>query len=81
VEFVCCRVGCDGDLMAALLSRAALRLLSGPAAHADRQLVCLHGMGNRPPHVMVDVFMRQDRATWYGLCLGRRRRLLVRTID
>jgi hypothetical protein len=25
-----------------------LRLLSGPAAHAGRQLVCLHGMGNCP---------------------------------
>jgi hypothetical protein len=49
VEFACYRVGDDGDLTAAQLSRAALRLLSWPAAGAGRQLVCLHGMGNRPP--------------------------------
>jgi hypothetical protein len=49
VEFACCRVGRDGDLMAARLNRAALRLLSGPAAHTGCQLVHLHGMGNRTP--------------------------------
>jgi hypothetical protein len=49
VEFVCCRVGRDGNLMAAWLNRAALRLLSGPAARAGCQLVHWHGMGNRPP--------------------------------
>jgi hypothetical protein len=48
-EFACCRVGDDGDLTAAQLGRAALRLLSGPAACAGRQLVYLHGMGNWPP--------------------------------
>jgi hypothetical protein len=79
VEFVCCRVGGDDDLMAVWLSRAALRLRSGPAARAGRQLVRLHGMGNRPPRVVVEVFVPRDRATWCGLCLGRRRRLLVRT--
>jgi hypothetical protein len=35
--------------MAARLSRAALRLMSGPAALVGCQLVRLHGMGNRPP--------------------------------
>jgi hypothetical protein len=49
VEFACYWVGCDDDLMAAQLSRVALRLLSKPAARAGRQLVCLHGMGNRSP--------------------------------
>jgi hypothetical protein len=35
--------------MAAQLSKAALTLLTGPAACMGRQLVCLHDMGNRPP--------------------------------
>jgi hypothetical protein len=48
VELVCCRAGRDGDLMVAWLCRAALRLLSGPAARAGRQLVRLHGMGVTP---------------------------------
>jgi hypothetical protein len=30
-------------------SRAALRLMLGPAAHAGRHLVCLHGAGNQFP--------------------------------
>jgi hypothetical protein len=47
VEFVCCMVGCDGDMTAARLSRTALRPLSGPAARAGCQLACLHDMGNR----------------------------------
>jgi hypothetical protein len=79
VEFACYRVGGEGDLMAAQLSRAAIRLLPGPAARAGRQLGCLHGMGNRPPRVVLEVFARRDRAMRYGLRLGRRRRLLVRT--
>jgi hypothetical protein len=49
VEFTCCRAGRDGDLMAARLIRAALRLLSGPVARAGCQLVRLHGMGNQCP--------------------------------
>jgi hypothetical protein len=49
VEFACCRVGGDGDLTVAQLSRAALRLLSGLVACMGHQLVCLHGMGNQPP--------------------------------
>jgi hypothetical protein len=38
VEFACCWVGCDGDLMVAQLSRAALRLCRGqlPARAASR---------------------------------------------
>jgi hypothetical protein len=78
-EFVCCRAGRDGDLMVAALSRAALRLLSGPATRAGRQLVRLHGMGNRPPRVVTEVFTRRNRVTWCGLCLGRRRRPVVLT--
>jgi hypothetical protein len=49
VKLVCGRVGDDGDGMAVQLSRPALRLLLGPAARVDRQLVCLHGAGNRSP--------------------------------
>jgi hypothetical protein len=50
-ELACCRVGCDGVLMATRLCRAALRLLSELAARACCQLVRLHGMGNwRPTH-------------------------------
>jgi hypothetical protein len=48
-ELACYRVGVDGDLTAAQSSRAALRLLSGPAACVGRQLVYLHGTGNRYP--------------------------------
>jgi hypothetical protein len=48
-EFACCRVGDDGDGMAVQLSRPALRPLSRPAACTGRQLVCLHGAGNRSP--------------------------------
>jgi hypothetical protein len=48
-ELVCSRVGDDGNGMVVQLSRSALRLLSGPAARTDRQLVCLHGAGNRSP--------------------------------
>jgi hypothetical protein len=46
---VCCKVGDDGDRMVVQLSRPVLRLLSGPVARVGRQLVCLHGMGNRSP--------------------------------
>jgi hypothetical protein len=49
VEFACGRTGDDGDLTAAQLSRAALRPLSRLATRAGRQLVCLHGTGNRSP--------------------------------
>jgi hypothetical protein len=48
-ELACNRVGDDDDWMAAQLSKPALKLLSGPAACTDRQLVCLHGAGNRSP--------------------------------
>jgi hypothetical protein len=49
VEFACCRVGYDDDLMVARSSRAALRLLSELDAHACHQLVRLHGVGNQDP--------------------------------
>jgi hypothetical protein len=48
-ELACCIVRDGGDVTAAQPSRAVLRLLSGPAACSGRQLVCLHGAGNRPP--------------------------------
>jgi hypothetical protein len=48
-ELACYRVGDDGDLTIAQPSRAVLRPLSGPAARSGRQLVCLHGTGNRSP--------------------------------
>jgi hypothetical protein len=79
VEFACFRVGRDFDLMAARLNRAALRLLSRSSARASCQLVRLHGMRNQPPRVVVEEFTCRARTTWYGLHLGRRQRLLVRT--
>jgi hypothetical protein len=39
----------DVDGMTMQLGRPALRLLSGPAACMDRQLVYLHGVGYRSP--------------------------------
>jgi hypothetical protein len=48
-ELVCCRVGCDGVLMAVQLSSVALCPLSKMSAPACHQLVCLHGMGNWHP--------------------------------
>jgi hypothetical protein len=48
-ELACYKVGDDGDVTAAQPSRAVSRPLSGPAARADRKLVCLHGAGNRSP--------------------------------
>jgi hypothetical protein len=71
----------DGDLMAVQLSRATLRLLSGPTARVGRQLVRLHGMGNRSPTRRGRGVHARDRATWYGLRLGWRRRLVVRGGD
>jgi hypothetical protein len=49
VELACCRVGVDGDVMDAQLSRAILKFLSGLPARINRQVVCLHGAGNRSP--------------------------------
>jgi hypothetical protein len=46
LELACCRVGCDGVLMVARLSKDALRLLSELAARVCRQLVSLHGVGD-----------------------------------
>jgi hypothetical protein len=48
-KLACDRVGGDGDGMAVQLSRPALRLLSGPTACVDCQLVWLHGEENRSP--------------------------------
>jgi hypothetical protein len=49
VTLACGRVGDDGDGMAAQPGRPALKLLSGPTACMGRQLVYLHGAGNRFP--------------------------------
>jgi hypothetical protein len=65
------RVGCDGVLMAARLSRAALRLLPELAARACRQLVPLRNVAEE--------FVCRGCATWHGLRLGQRRRVLVQT--
>jgi hypothetical protein len=48
-KLACGRVGDDVDGTAMQPSRPALRLLSGPAACMGRQLVPLHGAGNRSP--------------------------------
>jgi hypothetical protein len=48
-ELACGRVGDDCDLTAEQPSRAASRLLPGPATGAGHQLVCLHGTGNHSP--------------------------------
>jgi hypothetical protein len=78
VEFACCRgVGCDSDMMDVRPCRAALRLLSESSARACRLLVCLHGMGNRHPTRRSERVHMLGCATWYGLCLGRRWRVLV----
>jgi hypothetical protein len=65
VELACCRARDDDDMTAAQPSGAVLRLLSGPAARADRQLVCLHGAGNRFP-------TRRDE----GICVSGPRRVV-----
>jgi hypothetical protein len=78
-ELACCMVGCDGELMAARSGRAALRPMSEPDARACRQLVRLHGMGTGAPRVVAEEFTCRGRAMWYGLHLGRRWRVLVRT--
>jgi hypothetical protein len=49
VKLACGRIGDDVDGMAVQPGRPALRLLSGPAACMGRQLVHLHGAGNRSP--------------------------------
>jgi hypothetical protein len=48
-QLACGSVGDDGDGMTVQPNRPALRLLSGPATCMGRQLVCLHGAGNRSP--------------------------------
>jgi hypothetical protein len=63
-KLACGKVGDDGDGMAVQLSRLALRLLSGPAVCAGRQLVCFHGVGNRFP-------MRRGE----DVCVSRPRRV------
>jgi hypothetical protein len=74
--------------MAARLSRAALRLMSGPAALVGCQLVRLHGMGNRPPTRRgVRVHVLGSRHVPGGDCLCEqaacraRQRLVVRGGD
>jgi hypothetical protein len=48
-KLACGRVGDDVDGMAVQPSRPALRLLSGLTTCMGRQLVHLHGAGNRSP--------------------------------
>jgi hypothetical protein len=48
-KLTCGRVGNDVDGMAVQPVRPTLRLLSGPSACMGRQLVPLHGVGNRSP--------------------------------
>jgi hypothetical protein len=83
VEFACCRVGCDSDMTAARPGRVALRLLSQLGAHVCRQLVRLHGMGNRRPmrhsgrvHVSGSCHMVQ-LASWSEMESARANELLV----
>jgi hypothetical protein len=87
-KLACNRVGDDGDVMVMQLSRPALRLLSGPAARAGRQLVRLHGVGNWSPTrrggcVHVSGSHRVSRPTPQsgsgveaGACRARRRLIL-----
>jgi hypothetical protein len=76
-ELVCGRAGDDGDGMVVQLSRPALRLLSRPAARTGRQLVCLHGVGNRPPRVVVETSASRGHAACCGPHLSRSWELLV----
>jgi hypothetical protein len=48
-KLACGKVGDDGDGTMVQQGRPALRLLSGLAACMGRQLVYLHGAGNRSP--------------------------------
>jgi hypothetical protein len=48
-KLACGKVGDDVDGTAVQPGRPALRLFSGPAACMGRQLVYLHGAGNRSP--------------------------------
>jgi hypothetical protein len=48
-KLACGGVGDDVDRMVVQLCRPTLRLLSGPTACMGRQLVHLHGAGNRSP--------------------------------
>jgi hypothetical protein len=48
-QLACGSVGDDGDGMVVQPGRPALRLLSGPAVCMGRQMVRLHGAGNRSP--------------------------------
>jgi hypothetical protein len=73
-ELACCRVGWDGASRATQPNNAALRLSSEPAARGCCQLMCLHGVWNWRGSLCVEVAPRLHRP-----CLGRRRRLLVRT--
>jgi hypothetical protein len=64
-ELACCRVGCDGELMAAQLSRAALRLLScqsRPSARAANWCACM-AWGTGAPRVVAVEFVRRGCAT------------------
>jgi hypothetical protein len=65
-EIASSRVGDDGDEMAAQPVRLALRLLSGVSCLHGRQLLYLHGVGNRSP-TCVGVGARalcSRRASW-----------------
>jgi hypothetical protein len=69
--------------MAARLSKAALRLLSELNVRVCRQLVCLHGMGNRRPtrcsgrvHVMRLCHVVRD-ASWSETESARANELVV----
>jgi hypothetical protein len=67
--------------MAVQPGRPALRLLSGPATCAGRQLVRLHGVENRPPRVVVEELTPQACAACRGPHPSRSRGEIVRDGD
>jgi hypothetical protein len=77
-KLACGRVGDDGDGMAVQLGKPALRLLSGPAACMGRQLVYLHGAGNRSPRAVVEMSAARGRAACRGPRPSRSRGRLAR---
>jgi hypothetical protein len=80
-KLACGRVGDDVDGMAVQPGRPALRLLSRSVACIGRQLVHLHGAGNRPPRVVLEAFVPPARAACHGPRLSRSRGELMQGRD
>jgi hypothetical protein len=65
-ELACCRVGDDGDVVAAQLSRAILRLLLGLATRAATSWCVCMARGIGSPRIAVKMFASRGRAACRG---------------